>query len=276
MIPRVRICIITRFSILIDKQVHSWRILRSPLDPRSWVRPRQPTLEEKARYLFAPARLEARFRRFEALLLPSLAAQTGAIEHIVLSSTLLPEASRDRLEALSRRHGFRLHFAGTERQVDRVLADDGLVGLEGTDRLATVRVDDDDAVATTLAARVERFARLDLDDYVVSFPKGVYLDERTSPSRYAPVVQPNVACGLTRVIRKRRKAPSVYALGNHNQVHQRLPVLQVPDPDMYLMTTHADNVSRRLLLRRLPGGSRLTPEAAARLGARFGVELAGG
>lgn len=271
--PSVRVCVITRFSILIDKPVHSWKLLRNPLDPRSWLRPRRPSLAEKSAYLFAPARLEDRFRRFETLLLPSLAAQTRPAEHIVLSSTLLPAPYRDRLEDLSRRFGFRLHFAGTDRMVDRVLTQDGLLAKTDADRLATVRVDDDDAVATTLVARVERFAHLDVDDYVLSFPKGVYLDQRRSPSLYAQVVQPNIACGLTRILRKRGKTLSVYALGNHNFVHHSLPVLQIPDPDMFLMTTHADNVSRRLLLRRLPGGKPLTPEAAAVLGKRFGVDL---
>lgn len=272
--PSVRVAIITRFSILIEKHVHSWKLLRNPLDPRSWLRPRNPSLAEKTAYLFAPARLEARFRRFEALLLPSIAAQTRPAEHIVLSSTLLPAPYRDRLEALSRRFGFRLHFAGTDRLVDRILVQDGLLAKTGAGRLATVRVDDDDAIATTFVARVERFAHLDVDDYVLSFPKGVYLDQRRSPSLYAPVVQSNIACGLTRVLRRRGRTLSVYAVGNHNFVHHALPVLQIPDPDMYLMTTHADNVSHRLLLRRLPGGKPLTPEAAARLGQRFGVDLA--
>jgi len=273
--PRVRICIITRFSILIEQQVHSWRILRNPLDPRTWLRPRKPTLEEKAAYLFAPDRLEARFRRFEALLLPSVAAQTRAAEHIVLSSTLLPRVWRDRLEALSARHGFRLHFAGSDRQVDRILVEDGLIDMAGTDRLATIRVDDDDAIATTFVARVERFSQLNIDDYVLSFPKGIYLDQRVAPNVFAPVVQSNIACGLTRVLRKRGRTLSVYAVGNHNFVHHSLPVLQIPDPDMYLMTTHADNVSHRLLLRRLPGGKPLTPEATLELRTRFGVDLPG-
>lgn len=275
MTPSIRICIITRFSILIESPVHSWRILRNPLDPRTWLRPRNPTLEEKAAYLFAPARLEARFHRFETLLLPSVAAQSQTAEHVVLASTLLPRPWRDRLEALAGRHGFRLHFAGSDRQVDRILVEDGLIALPAAGRLATIRVDDDDAIATRLVARVERLARFDLDDYVLSFPKGVYLDQRRNPNLLARVVTPNVACGLTRVLRKRRKTLSVYALGNHNSVHHRLPVLQLPDPDMYLMTTHADNVSRRLLLRRLPGGTPLTPEAAAALQTQFGVDLAG-
>lgn len=270
-----RICIVTRFSILVDGNVHSWRKLRSPLDPRTWTRPKQPTLAEKRAYLFAPKRLDARFARFEALLLPSVAAQTRAAEHIVLASTLLPPPWRDRLEGLARERGFRLHFAGTERVVDRVLVEDGLIGLDGRTRLATIRVDDDDAIATTLVERVARLSRLDLDDYVVSFPRGVYLDQRRAKAVFAPVVQPNVACGLTRVLRKRRKALSVYGLGNHNALHARLPVVSAPDSDMYLMTTHDDNVSNRLAFRRLKDAEPLTPEAAARLEARFGVRLTG-
>ena len=270
---RVRVCIITRFSILIEKYGLSWKILRHPLNPHTWIRRRKPTLDEKIAYLFAPARLEARFRRFEALLLPSVAAQTRPAEHIVLSSTLLPRAYQDRLEALSRRHGFRLHFAGADRYIDRILIEDGLIDMAETDRLSTIRVDDDDAIATTLVARVERFSHLSFDDYILSFPKGIYLDQRRRPNVYAPVVYPNIACGLTRVLRKQGKTLSIYAAGNHSLVHHRLPVLQVPDPDMYMVTTHTDNMSRRFFLRRLPGGKPLTPEAALELQQRFGVQL---
>ncbi|MBA3324649.1 MAG: hypothetical protein H0T41_05070 [Rhodobacteraceae bacterium] len=184
--PRVRVCIITRFSILIEQQVHSWRRLRNPLNPLTWIRPRKPTLDEKIAYLFAADRLEARFRRFEALLLPSVAAQTRAAEHIVLSSTLLPPASRDRLVALSKGHGFRLHFAGWDRQVDRILVEDGLIDMAGADRLATIRVDDDDAVATTFVDRVERFSHLNVDDYILSFRGSPPTSTRRSSRRASP------------------------------------------------------------------------------------------
>ncbi len=276
MTGRVRICIVTRFSILIEKQVHSWRLLRNPLNPLTWVRPRRPTLPEKTAYLFAPARLDARFERFERLLLPSIAAQSRTAEHIVLASTLLPPAPRARLDALAGRFGFTLHFAGTERNIDEILTADGLIGLAPGERLATMRVDDDDAIATGLVAAVERHAGLDLDDYILSFPRGIYLDQRTAPNRWARVVQPNIACGLTRVLRRRAKSLSIYGAGNHNLMHHRRPVLQLPDPDMYLMTTHADNVSARLFLRRLPGGEPLTAAKAAELQSRFGIDLPGG
>ena len=272
----VRVCLITRFSIVIERSAHSWRLLRNPLDPRNWMRRRTISLDEKVAYLFAPARMEARFHRFESLLLPSIAAQTQPAEHIVLASTLMPQPYRDRLEALSSRYGFRLHCVGVERMIDRILTEDGLIGLSGVDRLATARIDDDDAVATDFVRQIRRHARMDLDDYIITFPKGVYLDQRARPNRHAPVIQPNIACGLTRVVRKRRKTLSIHGAGNHNFVHHAFPVLQVPKPAMFLMTTHPDNISLRFFLRPLPGGRPLTPEAIDRLQKRFGVNLSSG
>ncbi|MEM8571162.1 MAG: glycosyltransferase [Pseudomonadota bacterium] len=271
---KLRICLITRFSLVVEASVHSWRRLRNPIHPRNWFRKREISLEEKIAYLFAPARMEERFQRFEALLLPSIRAQTHAAEHIVLGSKLMPESYRARLEALSERFGFRLHCVGPERHVDRILTEDGLIAIPEDGRLATARIDDDDALATDFVRFVRRHARVDLDDYVISFTKGIYLDQRVAPNRYAPVVQPNLACGLTRVVRKRRKGLSIYGAGNHNHIHHALPVLQVPRPDMFLMTTHNDNISHRFFLRRLPGGLPVTGDVAERLNARFGTSLA--
>ena len=275
MSEKVRVCLITRFSIVIDSKVHSWRRLRNPIDPRSWIAARNPSREEKVAYLFDPARMEQRFHRFETLLLPSLAAQTEAAEHIVLASELMPDPDRARLEALSKRHGFRLHFAGTKRKVERILTEDGLIDLDGCDRLATARIDDDDAVARGFVRQVRRHARMDLDDYLVSFPKGIYLDQRTVPNRYAPVIHPNASCGLTRIVRKRKKTLSIHGAGDHRHAHHSFPVLQVPSREMFLSTAHGDNISRRLFLRRLPGGKPLTAEAAAHLQKRFGVDPRG-
>lgn len=115
---------------------------------------------DRAAYLYAPERMEERFRTFEAFTLPSLKAQTDAdFTFLVVIGEDLPARWRDRLEAL---------LAGMPQAVlmprrpgphRRVMqAAFNAVRAQGAPCLQ-FRLDDDDAVARGFVARLRQAAR---------------------------------------------------------------------------------------------------------------------
>ena len=118
--------------------------------------------ETEAR-LYDPARLEARFRLFEGLTLPSLKAQTDRdFTTILLVGKTLPKTARDRLlDVLEPLPGARVialpslpHYTATRRAMN-------MAELPGHTHLTGFRLDDDDALDIRHVARMrERVATL--------------------------------------------------------------------------------------------------------------------
>lgn len=114
------------------------------------------SLADRAAFLYDPARLEARFRQFEAVTLPSLRGQTDPdFTLLVVIGDSFPPAARARLERLLADIPQAVIDArppGPHRQVMRaavnaVRRDTGLPCLQ-------FRMDDDDAVALDFVARL--------------------------------------------------------------------------------------------------------------------------
>jgi hypothetical protein len=111
---------------------------------------------DPARFLYDPARLERRFRLFEALCLPALCAQTDPDFDIVfLVGNDMPSAARKRLEAalgpLRHAHVVALphlqHYPALRQAYGTVQVDDA-------ETLTTFRLDDDDALSRDYISRL--------------------------------------------------------------------------------------------------------------------------
>ncbi len=243
-----RVYVITRFSILLEDSVHSWKKLRPKRSLRRRILPRNPSLDEKVKYLFDPRRMEYRFHTFEHILLKSLANQTDTdFEHVILSSTLMPADARRQLDALARTYGFKVHYAGTETPVEEVLQTCGLIAPPGPGWLATIRVDDDDALGRGAVASIRAHGALAMDDYAITFLDGCYLTYDRDRGRHSVtwVKKAKTSCGLSRVVRNTDEVHTIMGLGPHKGVDKRVPTLTLPDGPSFMLSNHFDNMSNR-------------------------------
>jgi len=203
----------------------------------------------RAAYLYAPERMELRFRHFETLTLPSIRAQTDPdFTFLIQIGEDLPGSWQERLFDLTlpvpqikivaqppMRH----------REAAKQAIQAELEGYEGDS--IQFRLDDDDAVGVDFIARcrvaaqdadgiLARHGALALDfnrGYSVALsPRGIAAEE---------VMAPFWSCGLAVVFRGRfRKTVMIYS---HHKLHLVMPMLIQPDSPMFLRANHDDNDS---------------------------------
>ncbi len=229
---------------------------------------------EQHEQLYAPTRMEERFRFFEALCLHSLQAQTDKDFSVgVLIGEDMPATYKARLEAL---------LAGLPQA--KIIALPFLPYAEAMQHAfealfkghaplhLSFRLDDDDAVAVDFIAEVR--ARLPqiygmsggLDPVGLSFLQGFTLiDGQIVPSIDARPL----GLGLCAMVPAGRKLHVLsYA---HEKLHQNMPVLMDPQPLMNLRAFHGSNDSPVAL----PAGRRLKmgqADIAAILSRRFSLD----
>ncbi|MHA6344681.1 glycosyltransferase [Roseivivax sp. CAU 1761] len=119
------------------------------------------SIGERIAYLYAPARLEARFRQFETVCLPGLKAQTDPeFSFVVLIGDSLPRPYRARLEALLAdlpQARIVARPPGPHRQVCRAVLNAARRDPDAP--CLQFRHDDDDAVAVDFVASLRQAAR---------------------------------------------------------------------------------------------------------------------
>lgn len=274
--PRLLVFILTRFSVLSNTQGHSWELLQSPwrrlARRRFGAKKRMPTLQEKRAYLFDPKRLQHRLHTFETFTLPSLANQVDRdFVHLVMTSEQLPPETRSALEALGKRFGFEIIDVDVETPfADRLAALEQYQNL-AAEQVATMRIDDDDALGRNAVKTIKSLAGTPMDDFIVSWPKGLMLSARADGTyQFRQIDKPAMSCGLTRVRADNRLEPTVHAAGNHRFVGRAHKLLTMPDENAFLMTNHFDNISNR---EPRPTERLLDEETRETIRVEFGVNL---
>ncbi|MEM1351961.1 MAG: glycosyltransferase [Pseudomonadota bacterium] len=272
----IDVFVLTRFSILSEKQRHSWGIFESRLQTqvrKLLKRPKTPpTIAEKRAYLFDPERLKYRLFTFETFTLKSLANQVDQnFRHLVCTSDELPPETRAGLDALATRYRFEIIEVDRKTLFTKKLAALPEFNNLQTDYVATMRLDDDDAIGRNAIGTIRALVPCQHTDFVLSWPKGLFLtdvgDRRYQTRRSN---KPSLTCGMTRIRKGTSIHPTVHGTGNHKYVADSFPFLTLPDEDAYLMTNHADNISRRS--RRDPGRP-LTGDTRDLPKREFGVTL---
>ncbi len=232
-----------------------------------------PSLDERRAYLFDPERLRYRFRTFETLLLASLAHQDDKrFRHVVFTSELLPDWASERLEALQSVYNFTTLRLDTKTYLNEGLQAWSPEPRPGTTHTATLRIDDDDALARTCVAEIHA-RTYEADDSVLTWPAGIYLTDR-GRGRFAMrrINRPFRACGLTRIRRGTEPWPTIHSAGAHKKAGERYPVHSLSTKDAFLMSIHPDNVSGR---KPRKGDVALTEPDRVFLAERFGIDLSG-
>jgi len=229
--------------------------------------------EERAAYLYAPARLDERFRLFEAFTLPSIRAQTDPDFTFLI--VIGPDLPADRLaqlralvadvpQAVIHAQPPGNHRAGMKEAINHHRRR-GVWSLQ-------FRHDDDDAVnlrfvallRQTFAAHLPLFR--DQRHGVIDFTRGWNARADARGLLAEPTQHLFLGLGSAMVIRP-DVALSVMNFGHHD-AWQHMPAIIRTDPDMWLRGINEHNDSGDALGRRL---ERLDPAGEARFEAAFGI-----
>jgi len=235
------------------------------------------TVEARRAHLYAPERLEARFRQFEVFALPSLAAQTDPdFKLILLIGKDLPRPFRKRLEDLVapvRQIQIiaappRPHRAVCQRVINRA-RDMAAPCLQ-------FRHDDDDAIAITFVERLRAAAR-DAAPLVqrhrlvgFDFNRGYIARPDALGICAKETVRPFWGVALGMAVR----AGTRLSIMNfaHTRLNQFMPTVSFTDAPMYMRGHHPFNDSRQTAATSEVHLPRLDAVGEADVKARFNVD----
>lgn len=205
--------------------------------------------------LLAPERLESRLAMFEAITLPSLAAQTDrGFRSAILTSEMMPEVYREKLNAMCK--------AALGNRFRILVRRPGSAGMEfrrnvrsshpAETPVAQVVLDDDDALSLdfTELLRAEAEAALTLPGFrdrafFISYPDGVTMDLSGDKPKFSARSVPFTNLGLALVA----PAASPYNpfMTAHKKVNRRFATRIIADMQpYYVRTVHGLNDSRAI------------------------------
>ncbi|MEM9499239.1 MAG: glycosyltransferase [Pseudomonadota bacterium] len=208
------------------------------------------TVEDREAYLYAPERMALRFRHFETLTLPSVAAQTDKrFRFLVLTGTRMPDIYRERLHALCAPVA-QIRIVSAEPHRHRSITQEVIQSELGETEEESLqfRLDDDDAVATDFVRSIRRTARqarrlrATWRNLVIEYSAG-YAVQLTPGGIMAKRIQGQFyACGLAVLFRP--GDPKTVMNYGHHKMHHQMPTLIDPTTEMYLRAVHTDNDSK--------------------------------
>ena len=185
--------------------------------------------------LYAPDRMETRFRLFEKLFLPSLRAQSDPDFRLyVLSSLKMPKPYRTRLAAL----------CATVPQIELVFSESETLGREiipitsnyeiARHGLVQFRCDDDDALGRYFIERLRFWQSKVVESTILSLPKGLMLCQIDGRIEIHPMHRPLTGAGFAFYTQGPvRKHVFQFA---HLSAGRRYPVLSDPSVAGFIQT----------------------------------------
>lgn len=225
-------------------------------DAKGYRQSRWLSFNEKKDLLFASPRLETRFRVFEQICLPTLAAQpSDRFYAIVLASELMPAHYKERLEALLAPYG---NVAGVFAEPQPLPYTQAFLShLEGVrnvdDLILTCRLDDDDGLASHYTESAIQYVDPAHLGYCVSFPRGIQVATgQGKPPVFWESLWPLVGAGLG-FIHRLGSGQTIYTCGHHQRLWTKYPTIVDGRLPQYMVTHHGENDStpRRSLLDRM-------------------------
>lgn len=229
-------------------------------------------------YLFAPERMEQRFRTFECFTLPSLRAQTDPdFTFLILIGDTLPRAYRTRLEHLVADMPQAVLQAHPPRQ-HRKLCQDAINSVRLFDDAPCVqfRMDDDDAVALSFVQDLRGVAHgvsglLDLDRHVgIDFNQGFIARPGPQGLDVEAVMRPYWTPALGMLIRPQARVSIMNF--SHAKLPRRMPCVSIPRIDMFVRGHNDFNDSRQSGPVTQPSLTRLDRDGEAQFRSTFGID----
>lgn len=227
------IAAVTRFSVVNFQSMLSFRAGKAAVGA-----------DDLRRVIFDSRRLEARWRLFTALTLPSLdvmSVRHDSFFSVLLVSPELPAALRAGLKELTATRPWLL--------IRDVQFEDGLGEISEAafsqvdmkDRIFAFRIDDDDALSADAIGVMKRLEPTSDDGSILSFDRGFYM-RSLSVGRFVIGERyfKNIALGLG-VFSSRHRPISPFRLGNHKAL--KGTVINVDDRPYWLRLVHSSNDS---------------------------------
>lgn len=209
------------------------------------------TLQERIAYLYAPARMEQRFRTFEALTLPPLRAQTDTdFTFLIITGDTLPHPYRDRLKDLVADIPQAMVVARPpERHRPAMQAAINSVRRFDQEPCLQFRMDDDDAVAINyvqqlreVAQDVRTFAK-NHDHIAIDFNQGFIAHADSSGIKAVPTQVPYTTAALALMFQPQvRRSVMNFA---HAKVGRNMPTITMSGSDMLIRGHNDYNDSRQ-------------------------------
>jgi hypothetical protein len=209
------------------------------------------SLEERIAFLYAPERLEERFRFFECFTLPSIRGQLDPdFTFLIVIGDSLPPEHRARLEALVQdvpQVQIQAHPPGPHRDVMKAAINSARDGR--ADPCLQFRLDDDDAVAVTFVARLRAAARQVaglLEDHrhiALDFNRGFIARPGPGGIEATAIHKPLWTAGLALMV---RRGVNVTVMNfAHHAMGRKMPTVSLPTDNMMLRGHNDYNDSRQ-------------------------------
>ncbi|NCQ24017.1 MAG: riboflavin synthase subunit beta [Rhodobacteraceae bacterium CG17_big_fil_post_rev_8_21_14_2_50_63_15] len=207
------------------------------------------TLAEREAYLYAPERMDLRFRHFECLTLPSIAAQQHEdFTFLILVGESLPKPYRERLYDLTSNIP-QIKIVESPPMKQRTAMQTVIKKELGEDKTHSIqfRLDDDDAVAVNFTRSLRWFVkhtatlRKNWRYMAIEYNRGFSVNLSEHGIMAEEVQSPFWACGLAVLFRP--GDPLTVMNFPHHKLHLEMPTLLHPTPRMYLRAKHEDNDS---------------------------------
>lgn len=208
------------------------------------------TFEDRVAYLYDPARLEERFRTFQAFTLPALRAQTDPdFTFLVIIGDTLPHAYRDRLhglladmpQAVIQAHPPRPHRQVMQEAINAV--------RRGKGPSLQFRMDDDDAVAVNYvdllrdAARDVKGLLRNHRHIAIDFNQGFIARPGPDGIAASPTRKPLTTAALALMVRP--DVPLTIMNFAHAKLGRHMPTVSFAGQDMLVRGHNAHNDSRQ-------------------------------
>ena len=236
------------------------------------------SLEERRAYLYAPERLEERFRLFETVCLPSVIGQTDAdFQLLVVVGECFPLPYLDRLLTLTeplRNVVISVQPPGRHRRVMIQMLNDARENPDAP--CLQFRLDDDDAMAVSFVERLKQAAQ-DLEPVwprypmtTIDFNRGYVYRASADGLAIKPDRYPYTALSMGVVVAGGSNQTIMHH--GHHTLWRVTPTLTIPDGDMYLRGYNSFNDSRSKGRGKEINVTPVTPEEAHHLKQTFNVD----
>ena len=218
----------------------------------SWKMGKESELEEYEKKLFDPQRLEARRKTFSKITIPSIVAAVKQAPGIksevhILTSENLPELDKNFLLDIAAKQAFVKVYFLPPNAPDMCVGDKEYAeNLNKGDTVASIRLDDDDAVSKNYLFKLSEWMNLKKKEFVVSMPLGygVVLNEGAEPVKARKLNKKLIAAGLAYVYQARKNSyENIYKLGNHTKIDRKIFCITDDSDYFYIRTYHPYNDS---------------------------------
>ena len=236
-----KIIIVVRYSLLLKNSSGAWNIGRDV------------SFEEYRATLFAEERLEQHQALFHHVTLQSILQQAPVsddveVELLIATSSELPADNMAYLDELSATHEF-IHIlkVAPHGNLGRTLKP--YLDFSEDTIYMTVRLDDDDALATDFFKRCEKYLNSSFAGFIVTFASGYQARlENIETMEYCElekVYYPSIALGLGFINRYKKrkerlvhKVPHIYAAGNHTRLQYNYPLIVDAQEPAFFRSLH--------------------------------------